>query len=251
MSTHATTFVFDFDHSLVDNNTDTFVFDVLSPSLREKVNALSADVQWTELMNQSLNELQEQQGKTVENIRLCMTQIPFQPAMRRALDHLRILRREGKCKLYIASDSNTFYIDAILCHYGYGPTGDTFDGIFTNPAFVDKSTGRLCVKKFVEKHNCTVCNTVNMCKRDIYETYLSAASFPHRPRTVFLCDGSNDLCLVLALGAHDVALCRQGAEYGLQRKLIPILEKTPEKVQCTIVWWINYDEVEHWILTMM
>ncbi|CCM01144.1 uncharacterized protein FIBRA_03192 [Fibroporia radiculosa] len=42
--------VFDFDWSLVDQDSDRWIFEVLCPELRRKLNDLKREVQWTDLM---------------------------------------------------------------------------------------------------------------------------------------------------------------------------------------------------------
>ena len=42
--------VFDFDWSLVDQDTDRYVFEVLAPDLRRHMKTVKEDVQWTDLV---------------------------------------------------------------------------------------------------------------------------------------------------------------------------------------------------------
>ena len=42
--------VFDFDWSLIDQDTDRYVFEVLAPDLRRYMKSVKDDVQWTDLV---------------------------------------------------------------------------------------------------------------------------------------------------------------------------------------------------------
>jgi pyridoxal phosphate phosphatase PHOSPHO2 len=88
-------FAFDFDHTLVDDDSDRFVFQQLSPKLLQKVvllellgatkqpnpplskmTELQGQVQWTDLMNLLLRDLHAE-GVNIQNIRDALAAIPF------------------------------------------------------------------------------------------------------------------------------------------------------------------------------
>jgi pyridoxal phosphate phosphatase PHOSPHO2 len=50
-------YVFDFDHTLVDDNSDTFVFERLSDVIFKEQRELRATVQWTRLMDAMMGRL--------------------------------------------------------------------------------------------------------------------------------------------------------------------------------------------------
>jgi len=45
--------VFDFDWSLIDQDTDRYVFEVLAPDIRRYMKTVKDDVQWTDLVSVS------------------------------------------------------------------------------------------------------------------------------------------------------------------------------------------------------
>lgn len=59
--------IFDFDHSLIDENSDTFIFEVLSPKLvQELLDYYKKQKQgWTASVNYALDKLHQQNFKQV------------------------------------------------------------------------------------------------------------------------------------------------------------------------------------------
>ena len=137
-------FVFDFDHTLIDDNSDTVVFDVLAPPLGVELRALARSVQWTDLMDQMLGRqgafvfvcgfLTPLSGRRLhaagfgqEDVVRALHTVALDPAL---LDALRALHTSGYADLRIVSDANTVFIDAILRHHG---AADFFARVVTNP----------------------------------------------------------------------------------------------------------------------
>ena len=72
--------VWDFDHSMVNENTDTFVFDLLAPELRARLTALAKTAQfagkWTKLVDHMLGELAAA-GVTPEALQAAVAETPM------------------------------------------------------------------------------------------------------------------------------------------------------------------------------
>ena len=114
--------VFDFDWSLVNENSDTWIIKQLAPELEGKIKALYNQKQWTDLMDHALGLLHGK-GIKPEKLKTVLGGIPFFPEMQLAVKRLHA---KG-VKLYILSDANTVYIEAILSATGLG---SCFSGVY-------------------------------------------------------------------------------------------------------------------------
>ncbi|RUP46390.1 hypothetical protein BC936DRAFT_147015 [Jimgerdemannia flammicorona] len=102
--------VFDFDWSLIDNDSDNWIIAKLPEAQYARYRTLLAEkMQWTDLMNQMVGELHEQ-GFTQTQIEETLSKIPFHPSMLEAIK----LMKDSNMELIILSDSNTVYIEIIL-----------------------------------------------------------------------------------------------------------------------------------------
>ncbi|KAJ3312974.1 Isobutyryl-CoA dehydrogenase, mitochondrial [Blyttiomyces sp. JEL0837] len=188
----------DFDHTVIDDDSDHWVFDQLSPELRAKMRQLKGDFQWTDLMHLLLGQLHES-GVQKEEIRRVLQTITFNPAMAEAFE----LIREYGGEIVIISDANTVYINEILEAKGLR---QHVSMIITNPGHWDEH-GRLHVKRRVTEppHGCTNVCAVNLCKGK----ELTAIMGDYQ-RVVYGGDGKNDYCPSTKLSPSDLLLARKG-----------------------------------------
>ncbi|PAV18774.1 hypothetical protein PNOK_0561700 [Pyrrhoderma noxium] len=225
--------VFDFDWSLADQDTDRWVFEVLAPHLRRRMKNLKDEVQWTDLVAQSLR-LVHDEGKSREDIENALRIMPFHPAMVRALKNLKA--REGRdTTFFILSNSNEVFISTILKEKGLT---DLFDLVVTNPAEWDPS-GLLKLRRRVDpsgpQHNCKVGCSPNMCKGAELEAFLKDKE-PF-DRIFYVGDGSNDYCPIIRLREQDTVLCR--TYRGLQRRI-----EKEGGLKCQAKYWGGAWEIE-------
>lgn len=196
--------IFDFDHSLIDCNSDPWVVDQLGASqLMLSLRLLIPS--WTHLMDRMMAELADR-GRTISDIEDALRQIPVHPAMIRAIKAAHSWGWESQ----IISDANAFFIQTILAAHDLD---SYFTKIHTNPAQVDEQ-GVLHIEPYQRPppHECPLCPP-NMCKGLILETIRAAAQLQHR-RTIYIGDGSGDYCPSIRLQECDHVLARQG--YNLQ-----------------------------------
>jgi pyridoxal phosphate phosphatase PHOSPHO2 len=157
--------IFDFDLSLVNANTDTFVLD-LRPDVRAALPALREQASlsvWTDLMAEALRRLHAT-GVTRAQLADKLRAIPVFAEMTPLLS---ALHARDDTEMYIVSDANAFFIDVIVDHLGWR---DYFlpGCIFTNPcewsdadafsrgadddkddeSFDDGGTGQRCVPSY-------------------------------------------------------------------------------------------------------
>lgn len=203
-------FVFDFDNTLVDDNTDTWVMK-LRPDLglQEKLRDLRRQFScWTDLMDHVFSELHRAGCRREEVLEHMGRLAVYDQA-------LLALRAVGECvwaDAIIVSDSNSVFIDHILQQCGLEGIPKE---ILTNPAYFD-STGRLHVQWF-HRHCCPTCSTSpNMCKGTILTDFLSRQHEPYGC-VVYVGDGRGDYCPCLKMTERDAVLCRKG--YSLARMI--------------------------------
>jgi len=232
--------IYDFDYSLIDQDTDRYVLECLSPSLRRKMETLKPSYQWTDLVALCMRELHAQ-GVGKEQVLDALRGIPFHPAMRRGVRSVKA-RKEPGTELLLLSNANEVYIGTILQHYGMHE--GLFEEVVTNPAYWDQENPELLVvKRRVspegKQHACKVGCSANMCKGEELEAFLARHGKTF-DRMVYVGDGSNDFCPILRLRAQDLALVRRAR--GLERRIATEGQSAGLKSQ--VKYWSDAWEVE-------
>jgi len=242
--------VFDFDWSMVDQDSDRWLFEVLAPDIRRKIRDRPSTIQWTDLIAECLNDLSRQErGIQRQDIESAIRQTPFHPAMKRGIQLLKD-PASTQSTLFILSNANTFFINTILQHQGIR----CIDNLVNNPAdFSDPANPhRLVLRRRVDpsgpQHGCTVGCDDNMCKGQELTRYLDAqrqsASEPDAfDRVIYIGDGSNDFCAVLRLRSQDVVFCRRFR--GLERKIAnERAQGEASRLRCAVEYWSGAWEIE-------
>ncbi|RLN52388.1 hypothetical protein BBJ29_001076 [Phytophthora kernoviae] len=125
-----TLIIFDFDESLVNADSDTFVFQSFHPELLQTLEARHAqNPVWPSVfddMHQLLAD--EKPAVTMEMVRDHVAQIPIQERM---ADAIRMAVEEFDADVKIISDGNTVFIKSVLEHQGLQ---EHVSEVFTNPA---------------------------------------------------------------------------------------------------------------------
>ena len=203
--------IFDYDWSLINCNSDTFIFEKLWPERPEVVQEIYPSIgQWTKSVDRALALLyEEKKDMTIDAILDCVAQVPVQEHM---LEAVQYARARG-VHLYIVSDANTAFIEAFLRRQGIL---DYFEAVISNHALLD------CFRFQVEPyhnfdtntpHGCPLCPP-NMCKGQILEEKID---FRQYAKVVYVGDGGGDFCPSTCLQAGSVVLAR--SEYPLAKKL--------------------------------
>ncbi|KAG8432413.1 hypothetical protein GDO86_016892 [Hymenochirus boettgeri] len=223
--------VFDFDHTIINDNSDTWIVQcALDKKLPNGLRNSYEKGKWTEYMGRIFSYLGEQ-GICEADMKRIMIAIPYTPGMTELLNFIGQNKDYFDC--IIISDSNTIFIDWILTHAN---VHNVFDEVFSNPAAFD-SIGNLTVQNF-HIHHCATCPK-NMCKKKILEDFVSkrAANAVHYSKIVYVGDGGNDLCPVTFLKKGDIAMPREG--YTLHERIA----KDKELVDSTISVWSTGAEI--------
>lgn len=210
--------VFDFDHTIVDGNTDTWITELWEDSKKLMKNR---DLCWTDRMANVFSILHEKQF-TKEDFVGCLQTLPFTEGMRELLDFIKTQNIE----CIIISDSNSFFIHCIL---EYGNVLNSVQKVYTNPAKWTES--QLLTIHHYHSHNCKQCPP-NLCKGDVLTRHIKNSD--HDEKTVlYVGDGKNDFCPALSMKECDFIFPRKGYS------LLKLLDENMQRVAPTVVPWTN------------
>ncbi|KAL2087490.1 hypothetical protein ACEWY4_016318 [Coilia grayii] len=231
-----TLMVFDFDHTIVDDNCDTWVIQSTpNKCLPVSLAKTYQKGRWTEYMGRVMSYIGDQ-NVTPESIRSVMTTIPFTDGMVELFTF--ISRHKNDIECIIISDANTLFIDWVLQGAGIRPA---FDKVFSNPGSID-SRGYVTVQCY-HSHDCIKC-PINMCKRKILEDFLEhqdKAGVKYA-RTIYIGDGGNDLCPLKCMREEDIAMPRKG--FTLERLLLAGVEtKDGTPLKPRVLAWSSATEI--------
>ncbi|XP_026854419.2 pyridoxal phosphate phosphatase PHOSPHO2 [Electrophorus electricus] len=229
-----TLIVFDFDHTLVDSNSDLWVVQCApGQRLPDWLKSSYETGRWTEYMGRVLAYLGEQSVHP-EDIRTVMETIPFTDGMVELLTFISQNKNVIDC--IIVSDSNTLFIDWILQS---GGVKSAIDCVFTNPASINE-------RNYIEvqcfhSHGCEHC-PVNLCKQKVLSDFreMQASSSVHYQAICYVGDGANDLCPIKILKQGDIAMPRRG--YSLE-KLVSKTKTENNTLKARIVPWSSGMEI--------
>ncbi|XP_036427373.1 pyridoxal phosphate phosphatase PHOSPHO2 isoform X1 [Colossoma macropomum] len=234
--------VFDFDHTLVDDNSDTWVVRCApEQSLPAWLKASYEKGRWTEYMGRVLSYLRDQ-SIYPDTIRSVLETIPFTDGMVELLTFISQNKHDIDC--IIVSDSNTLFIDWILEVHG---VKGAVDSVFTNPASIDNG-GYIGVQCF-HSHQCENC-PVNLCKQKVLSDFREsqANSGVHYQAICYVGDGGNDFCPIKVLEENDLVMPRKG--YTLE-KLLSKARRENNALKPQIAPWSSGSEIQHQLLDLI
>ncbi|NWV73549.1 PHOP1 phosphatase, partial [Dasyornis broadbenti] len=225
--------VFDFDETLVDENSDDSV--ARGRALPEPLRRSPRQGSYNEHMQRVLAFLGEQ-GLRAADFRAIYESIPLAPGMAELFQFLA--KHRELFEVILISDANMFGIEAKLRAAGIH---SVFRKIFSNPAGFDRR-GYLTLGPY-HSHRCPRCPP-NMCKRKILTEYLAERAQEEEvefQRVFYVGDGANDFCPAGTLRAADVAFPRKG--YPMHRLIQELQEKQPGAFPAAVVPWESGTEV--------
>lgn len=172
--------IFDFDYSLINVNSDTYVPEKLAPILEEFIkNEIKKGTQWTALMDMVVKKLYHEHHITPDQINTCLASMPYFPEIGDILRYAGQSTVDGTIRTFIVSDANTVYIENFL--YGTQLYPYIYK-IITNPAYYD-TDGCLHIQPYVAKdqvpHGCGRC-PVNLCKGLVLDGLQLSKQIPNR-----------------------------------------------------------------------
>lgn len=203
---------FDFDHTVVDGNTDIVVRDLIAKDkIPEEVKFLYTSSGWIPYMH-AIFRLLHENGIRRTDMLTAIEKIPEVTGMKKLIRRLHGTRDTD---VLIVSDSNSKFIDHWCRH---NDVVDCVKKVFTNPAEFDANEV-LNIQPFHHQTTCSL-SSVNLCKGAILEDYLQQQEETNGvtyKKIFYVGDGHNDFCPVLRLARGDVGCARKG--HRLEREL--------------------------------
>lgn len=229
---------FDFDHTVVEENSDIVARKLINADLiPEQVRSLYEVKGWTDYMSEIFKLLQKHNVNKDTIIRAMQNLTPA-PKMSELLSWLR---DEGH-ETIIISDSNSVFISAWL---DYRNLHECVRRVFTNPASFEEN-GLLSIAPYHDQDWCNL-STRNLCKGHILETYINKRQEEGEQfdAVAYVGDGQNDFCPALKLKESDFVFPRSG--FPLERLInSPPKDNLYEgkKVKSKVFPWVSALEIK-------
>ena len=223
--------VFDFDYTIVDDNSDTFIYRAFpNKKLPSKVESFYKNGFWTDFMQKVFISMKKT-GISPFLLKEILEEIPITPGFLELFSQIKA--RKSLVDFVVISDSNSLFIEWIMKKH---EIFEICDKIYTNPA---KIVDDLIEISPFHQHDCENKCSVNMCKKLILSTFLQEKQMKYE-RIFYVGDGGNDYCPLGILGEKDCAFVRKG--YGLEKK-IEENAKIGYKNKAEVFLWENGFEI--------
>lgn len=221
---------FDFDHTMVNDNTDTVVASLLNPGdIPPEVISLSK-TGWTKYM-QAIFALLHQAEIKPARIKKTVVEIAETAGMVKCLKTLRA----NNFDLIIISDSNSQFIRD--WNDAHDLTND-FAQVYTNPAHFDER-GMLVLKPYERQTDCNL-SAVNLCKGKALSEFISRRREDKNIRyehVFYVGDGMNDICPALRLSEADFACMR--IDYSMDKRIKKVAADNNLVLRAQTIRWTN------------
>lgn len=240
--------VFDFDETLVDCNSDTWIHKLLpNKRLPEQIEYRHGQDYFKHV--QSVLAYLHSVGIREQDYVKCLASMKSVPGIVESL--IATLGKEtDKYDMIILSDSNSFFISSYLKTKSLE---NLFPTVLTNPArFADD--GQLLIDEYHVQDHCSL-SARNLCKGEALKNFIGKRMLDHN--TVYTCinyvgDGENDLCPSTKLSNRDRIFPREG--YSLDRlcsklKLNSELDLTSDTnpklptIKASVIPWSTGEEI--------
>lgn len=192
--------VFDFDHTIINDNSDTAVMKLVDNKIPREVKLLHRSDGWTAFMQGVFKTLHENQIQedAINNF------IKHLPAVQGMPELIKEMNESFNFDVIIISDSNHHFIDLWLTENNLK---DHILKVFSNPANFED--GLLKINMYHLQDYCKL-STKNLCKGQIMEDFIAEQEQNGRAykKIFYIGDGVNDFCPILRLKDGDVACVR-------------------------------------------
>jgi 2,3-diketo-5-methylthio-1-phosphopentane phosphatase len=214
--------IFDLDHTILADNSDTCVMQLLSDEARNEVESYKVG-NWAKQM-QFAFDLMKKENVEVWQVKDIVESIKFNEGFSELFDLLKSNKDSFDCM--IVSGANTLFIKWLLDkHDLHG----LFPVYYSNNAQPDEE----CVVRIHQhhEHDCETCDK-SQCKRIILDNHLKNCNSTYE-NLFYLGDGGNDYCPSLLFKESDYLFPRHG--FPLHKKLYE--RKFIENLKCKVLSW--------------
>lgn len=238
-------FIFDMDHTILQENTDVEIRDLLPNDEKEKIEK-EEYVHWIHTM-QTFFDSMKLHGIKVDDIEKRVKKLTLTLGFQELFHFLASIRNDKESKIevdvIIISGANTLFVEWSIDHHNLKDVVDEYHSI--NAKIVDDKI----VLTPLNIHDCKKCD-VSICKKKAVEDISQSRSLKGivYHKLIFVGDGSNDFCACLALNSFEnsIVYCRKN--YALYRKLFVAKNHEINREALNsevVVWESGYDIVDH------
>jgi pyridoxal phosphate phosphatase PHOSPHO2 len=225
---------FDFDHTIVNDNTDLIVQKLISSDkITDDVKRLHHEDGWTVYM-QKIFCLLYKSGVTPLQIQDAIIHIPATPGMD---ELLQFLYRQN-VEVIIVSDANSVFIRDWLSNCSLM---HIIERVFTNPACYNED-GCLNIEMYHLQEFCEL-STKNLCKGHILDSYIEerAAVGVTFSQIAYVGDGRYDLCPCLRLSEKDLVFPREG--FQLNKLIRDLQNRKDARLKAGVHIWKTGNDI--------
>ncbi|XP_053550513.1 phosphoethanolamine/phosphocholine phosphatase [Bombina bombina] len=231
--------VFDFDETIVNENSDDSVIQVApGQDLPDWLRQTFKDGFYNQYMQRVFEYLGDK-GVSLQDLRDVYSNIPLSPGMP---DLFRFLfKNQDRFEIILISDANMFGIESSLKSNGYQ---SLFRRVISNPTTVEKN-GYLTLGPY-HSHTCLQC-PANMCKRKVLTEYLTERSQEgvKFEKLLYVGDGANDFCPTVIFSSRDVAFPRKN--YPMHQLIKKMEEKQKGTYQSMVAPWDTAESIAKYL----
>ena len=231
--------LFDFDNTISDD-TSTYILrkEFLTKEEYEK-NRKDHETgnDWIKYGNDYL-KLFKKNGVTLDKINKVLEKTRLTDGMQNLFDYVR--QNKTKFDLVLLTNTFEYAINYLLKYY---KIDDLFKEIYCAKSEIGKPEDDQVIYMFSRrKYDCKECGPCG-CKNFDYREFCTNHDIKNYLKTIFICDGNNDICLAKNLKKNDIVCPRKN--YSLYDKLINKGYK--EKISCDIFSWTSGNEIVDYI----
>ncbi|XP_026744181.1 pyridoxal phosphate phosphatase PHOSPHO2-like [Trichoplusia ni] len=218
--------IFDFDRTIVDDDSDATIINRLKEK-QPPPEWEAGNHDWTPYMS-NVFEHAYSAGMNSEEI---LSSIESMKPINGAEKLITTLAAEG-WDIIIISDANTVFINHWLKTHGLM---DCITAIFTNGAFWQ--SGRLFIKPCMNQTTCPRCPS-NLCKKKALTKWLSCHTYAS---FAYCGDGRNDFCPSTAIPANGIVLPRYG--YPLNSLIEKDKSSAEPLIKAKVCPWVTHHDI--------
>lgn len=223
---------FDFDHTVIDDNSDIYVSNLCpNGTIPQDIKDKYSDRGWTDYMG-AIFEYLHSKGVTEADLKSCIEEIPLTEGMEELLKYLAA----DKFDVIIISDSNSMFINYTLQKF---QLVDVVNAVYTNPAHYDQN-GCLKIDWFHRQDWCDL-STENLCKGHILDDHIVKRKQKNIlfDYILYVGDGGNDLCPALRLREKDFICPRKNFRLWKKFKKLGLLngENSDTELRAKVLEW--------------
>jgi len=232
-------YAFDFDHTIIDHNSDTAVIEVIHHPIPDDIQHFFNGNNWEEYMEKIFRFIASE-GATMEMIANRIRHLKLNAGMGHLLAKIHASRlQRPRSELLVISDANDFFIESYFT--GMQPPLKP-DFIISNHA--DKSNeDYLRLTPYENQTTCVLCPK-NLCKGEALLKHIEKQG-PFN-RVFYIGDGGNDICPAMKLQENDIVFVRKGFT---MEKIIAnrIWKGCLIHIKADIVYWDNAKTIEEFM----